>query len=394
MRAVGARWVPRRHRLLWFAVAILAAYAAAKLGSEFYRLVWDTGRTGAMDLKLRHEEVHLWFAGGPVYSTLPLAVYPPASYVMLWPLVGWTAFGASRWLWALASLAALVALSPMFVRLSGATHTNERLLVALLPLSLNAAGVGVGSGQFSVIVIPLAVGAVMLTARPSRGWIVDTCAAALVIASLVKPTMSVPFLWLMLFANNGWRPLSIAGAGYVGLTLLGASFQADGLVTLLSGWLVNAVAASQFGYGDVQSWLGELGLTRWSLAASLTVLGGLGPWLFRHRCADLCVRLGVVALIARFWAYHRMQDDVLIALPMVALYRLARSPLASANDDSRRAWAGILLVVTIVVMMTPARFGLRVSPLMPLFNITHTVVWLGLLAFLIRSIAMASRQDR
>ena len=45
----------------------MAVLAAAKLTDEMLRLVWRHGYTAAIDLRLRHTEVHSWFAGIPVY---------------------------------------------------------------------------------------------------------------------------------------------------------------------------------------------------------------------------------------------------------------------------------------------------------------------------------------
>ena len=49
----------------------------------------------------------------------------------------------------------------------------------------------------------------------------------------------------------------------------------------------------------------------------------LGVWLYRHRRVDLWLQLGVIAVVARLWAYHRLYDDVLVVLALVALFRIA-----------------------------------------------------------------------
>jgi hypothetical protein len=55
------------------AVVFLALCALEKLGRQFPELLWDPRRFGAVDLRLRYRDVHGWFAGDPVYRTLPFA---------------------------------------------------------------------------------------------------------------------------------------------------------------------------------------------------------------------------------------------------------------------------------------------------------------------------------
>jgi hypothetical protein len=64
--------------------------------------------------------VHNWFAGRRIYGELGSAVYPPATYVLLWPLVGWLDVGAARLLWGLTTVIALGAIIYLLVRESGA----------------------------------------------------------------------------------------------------------------------------------------------------------------------------------------------------------------------------------------------------------------------------------
>ena len=81
--------------------------AALKLGMDFHRLVWEAGRLGAIDVIYRHEEVQAWFAGQVVYGDR-WATYPPASMVMLWPLVSWENPVVLRWFWALMFIGCMV----------------------------------------------------------------------------------------------------------------------------------------------------------------------------------------------------------------------------------------------------------------------------------------------
>ena len=85
----GSLWTDHRTTVLRSAVWLMAVAAAVWLGYEFWRLIWQSGEMGAIDLRQRHNEVQAWFAGRPVYGEIVTAVYPPASYAILWPLMGW-----------------------------------------------------------------------------------------------------------------------------------------------------------------------------------------------------------------------------------------------------------------------------------------------------------------
>ena len=70
-------WDKRRTLVMRLAVVLLVASAALKLGMDVPRLLWAPPRPNAVDLALRHREVHAWFAGQPVYRELKRAIYPP-----------------------------------------------------------------------------------------------------------------------------------------------------------------------------------------------------------------------------------------------------------------------------------------------------------------------------
>jgi len=287
-------WAAHRTALLRLAIVILAVLAVLKLGDEFRRLLWDSGRLGAVDLKLRYQEVQAWFAGKP----LDRAGYPPASQVILWPFLGWLSLPQARWLWAITSVTALGWLSYLTIRESGASGAQERAVAALIPLSMNATGVTIGNGQLLVHLLPALVAGLILLYRGHSQGHRKLLAIVLLLASLVKPNASVPFFWLVLFAPGKLGLALLVGAGYVALT-------EAGLVQLLSHWSTSAADgttrwAVTLGYGSLHGWLHALGLERWNLLASLVVLLALGGWTYRHRHDDLWLLLGVTALVARF----------------------------------------------------------------------------------------------
>jgi len=261
---------------------------------------------------------------------------------------------------------------------SGARSRLERAFAALLPLSLNATGVAVGNGQVITHLLPALVASVLILRRAPAGWRRDISAALLFVTALVKPTVSAPFVWLLLFACGGLRVVLLVTGGYLGLTLFAASFQALGVTTLLGDWLVSVSRVGADGYADLHTLLVENDHAGWSLASAAGAFVALGPWVYRHRRGDPWLLLGVTGLVARFWTYHRLYDDLLILLPIVALYRVAlRAPSRGAAR-----WATGLLAVSVAVMLMPAR--LAASSWAWAFSATHALVWIAVLAFLLQ----------
>ena len=352
----------------------MALLACLKLGDEFRRLVWQPDFNGAIDLRQRYYEVQRWFAGLPVYGEIPTAVYPPASYPMLWPLLGWLELPQARWLWAVTAAACLACLGAGAIVESGARCRLERAFAALLPLSMNAAGVAVGNGQLITHVLPMLIASVLLVQRRPAGWRRDVPTALAFLPALVKPSLSAPFLWLLLFARGGLRVVLLIAGGYLGLTFLAAGFQPMGVTALVGDWLASLSDIGADGYAELHTLLVETNHPGWSLASSAAAFAVLGAWVHRHRRADPWLLLGVTGIVARLWTYHRVYDDLLIFLPMLTLWRIARSGRSVG-------WASALLAASVVAMLIPAR--LAVSRWAWAFSAVHTLVWIAVLLFLL-----------
>ena len=362
------------------ALAAMGILALLKLSTELHRLLLSTGYTGAIDLRLRQEEVQRWFADLPVYSELGRIVYPPEAYVLLWPLLGWTSWSGARWVWAITSLAALAWLTILFVRGSGAETRRERLFIVLMVLSMNAVGVTIGNGQLILHLLPALVAVPLLLAGPDGGVGRDAIVALLLLITAIKPTLAGPFIWVILLAARHPRPLVFAAFGYVAATLLALGFQSAPLSTLVAEFRLAAGRGIGDGYGDVDTALFALGFGGWSEAVAVTIVLALGLWTFRHRRADIWILLGVAALVARFWTYHRVYDDVLILVPMVALFRVAK---LADRDRGTDVLAGVLLAASVIAMLAPARMEKAGAPLSWIFVFGHVAVWLAMLGFLL-----------
>jgi len=378
------------------AIVIMFFIALVWLGYQFWRLllgsapIWPSSPIGAIDLNLRQNEVQRWFAGLPIYHESKSAVYPPASYVILWPFLGWLGFMPTRWLWAITTLAALYWFIHLILRESGANTPFERLFLTLMPLSMYATGAAIGNGQLIDHLLPVLIAGILLLQQRQCGWKMDLRNTTLLLGPLVKPSITIPFFWIILFIPKRLRPALLVSIGYGALTLLGASFQESGLVSILHDWVKQITVLSiDGGHTNLHSWLSSLGLKEWNLPASAIVLGLLGLWTYRNRQKELWLLLGVTAIVARFWTYHLWYDDLLMILPMVTLFRIAKRGTLTPTDR-RDVFAGILLFMMILANLAPGGRYLLPPPWKNYYITGQVLVWIVTLIFLINQ----TRQER
>ena len=342
--------------VLLVAVILMAGIALPWLTINLEKFLSEGEPWGAVDLKYRYMEVQLWFAGQPVYGEVEHAVYPPASYAMLWPFLGWLAFAPAKVVWAAIMLLTLGALAYFLVQESGAVTRLERIFVVLLLLSMYPTAFSLGHGQLTIPVLAALVAGLTLVGRGPCSWQNDLVAAILILAALVKPTVSAPFFLLIIFIPGRLRPALLVVVGYVALTLFAITFQSSDFFTLHRQWAEHSVAAAWWsahggGYADQHSLLVNLHLKRWMIPAAVLTILALGYWMYRHRHGDMWILLGVTALVSRLWVHHRSYDDMLVVLPMIALFRMTKKG-ASRNEND--VAAGILLSVAVMVMFIPA----------------------------------------
>jgi small neutral amino acid transporter SnatA (MarC family) len=378
---VETLWQARdRERVLRWAIGVMAILAVLKLGDEFRRLLFETSRSGAIDLKVFYQEyVRNWLARGGLQPDNP---YPPASLPFLALLgFGWLGETGARWLWAVSMVVVACLFARVLVKESGADSMPERVFVVLMLLSMNATGVTLGNGQITLHVLFLVTAPIVFLDRHAEWRPMTLLALAGLLVSLVKPSNSVPFFALLLVRKQGVRNVAAVAVAYVAVTLFAVWFQGQPLLAFLDNSIASGrIAATQGGYANLDNWLTTLAWSGWSLTAASVALAALAVWLFLHRDADLWVLLGVTAIVTRLWMYHRVYDDMLVLLPMIALFRIARDDREHATAERAR----VLLAIMVVAMLAPARLELLPFPWHLLFTAGHALVWLAAGAFLMQ----------
>lgn len=359
----------------------MAALLVARWTYELPRLLFEQGPMGAMDLRMRQAAVYHWFAWEPVYApnVVPMP-YPPASYAILWPFLGWLDFAPARWLWAVTLLASLSWLTTIAIREGGARSTLERLFVGVFIPSTYAVCITAGNGQLGVHVLAALLGALLLL-RKERSGTRDLLIGGLFAVSLVKPSIAAPFFWVLLLDRGGRRPAVLVVALYAGLTLLAAAFRPEGLTDLVRLWLLQSegtALSARYGYANLHQWMDALGVGRWIPQGSLLVLVLLGAWILRHRGGPFWPLLGVTSIVARVWTYHALYDDVLLLIPLLALFRVARD-----GPGRQGRVAGFLLLLGWASALLPARLLTAPPPWDLAFRLGQTAVWMAVLVFLV-----------
>jgi len=364
-------------------LSVLAIIATIKLGTEFWRLLFDTSTIGAIDLQMRHDEVQQWFTG----KTLRFPIYPPASYILLWPLLGTSDIVVSRWVFALLTAFMMVGLIWLLVRTSQAETFQERVFVSLLLLSMNAIGVTIGNGQLGLLVQFFLLSGLLILQHRSNNWFCDTIGALCFLVSLVKPSIAAPFFWIILCQSGRLRPALLIAFSYIGLSIWGAMFQEAGVIELMQIWLAKSIkaaayASSHIGHSNVHAWLAYWGLSRANTLISLFLLAALGIWTFRYRQTSLWIQMGVCAMIALIWTHHGLYDDIMQIFAMVALFLVIKTE----NDNPLlRGSALVLLTLAVVVMLMPARIFQRWHPPWPfIYESLHSLNRLAILVFLLK----------
>jgi hypothetical protein len=379
----------------------MAAAAIVWLGYETFRFFLHPVSIGSrpihpggLDLRMFHSMVNAWFAGEPVYTGEMgyLYTHPPASMVLIWPVYGWHAMETTVIVWTVTAAAGLAWLIHLVVRQSGAETPLEQAFVALVPIAIYPTGAVIGNGQLVLQIFPMLIAGLLLLRGGPDNWRRNLGAAVLILLALAKPIIAAPFFWIVIFAASSLRPALFVVAGYLALTLFAASFQEAGTIELLRQFLARAYVTSVgAGEANVQILLSHMGLKEWAAPASLTILFLLGIWVWRHRRDDLWLLVGVTALVARFWSYHRWYDDLLILLPMVTLFRIAKIGPTSRGMDVA---AGLLFGFTLVFMMVPGGLYLLPPPWNNIYSIVQAFIWMADLAFLLYWRASTAKQWR
>ena len=390
---------------------------------------------GAIDVKNRFAETRAWFRGQNVYAIYPDAVYPPASYALLAIVFNRMRWRIAQLAWYLLSLASVGVLSWQVVRYSLPQTRLERVFLGLMPFAFYATGAALGNGQLVVFVLPLVLSALLRLTQPRLTNRDIWLGSVAMLFALVQPTIAAPFFWLVMFVVPRLKPAVLVVAMYLTLTAIAVPFQigaiipkkptaipatatetatikptpaplpasepepkpedvlrpdalqTDGPLQILNTWSGRATHGAYHGslkggYASVHDLLAALGLAKWNWPASLAILLLLGAWVFRNRQADLWLLLGVTAIVARIWTYHRWYDDLLLIIPLISLFRLTKLP--GSSPRTKLVAAGLFFWIWLFLLAPGVLYTLRSPDVLVGIQITGWMVALLFLEYQVR----------
>ena len=245
---------------------------------------------------------------------------------------------------------------------------------ALVVAACKPTRAGIALGQFHLIPLAAILGCEALAAtRPIR-------AGLLLALALVKPTMSLPYLFV-LAAKRRWMTLSVALSAQAMLAAFACAWLSAGPSRLLREWLDNARSQLALGTIDVPSLIGRAdpSLIRWGPLATVMILLGSGLLIgiWRRRSS-----MGLTALAtfsAAVMTYHRHYDLVLL-LPTLAYF----ADRAIVGRSRLAGWSAVVLGAALVVP-SYGRFVGRFFE--SVYDVAFVVVAYAALAVLLREIA-------
>ncbi len=360
----------RQNLLRWLPVALLSCLALTSL-------VWGSyhGLTRSADLERRMVEVDLLLSRANPY-VVPDSTYPPSALPVfalgIGPFLGHPA--VVRALGLLLNLLALGVTCRELLRLRSspwptwATWLFLAVLVASKPVRLT-----MGMGQFSLI--PLA--AMLVAARLLRQGR-EVAAGSLLALALVKPTLSLPFV-VLLIVRGHVRAVLTALVFHGASMALVCGWLGLGPLQLLREWHQNAGMQTAAGLIDLPSVLARV--WPWMQASSSLVTGGLllgGSlflWAIRER--PWSQGMAFACFLAAVFTYHRPYDLVLL-FPAFLLV----ADVAAGWEMKGRYWLGTALVLFGVVLIAPAHRLVMPEAVYEAVVIPSCYLLLGLVAWL------------
>lgn len=387
LHSLASFWDRYQKPLLLTAIVLTAIAALWRVPNELRYLLLPGEGHEVVDLRARFDETRAWFTSPGFYEYSARDDtggfdYPPASYLMFWPLLGWLPFSVVRVLWAAICLGGAAGIAWISVRASRPRAPRTALLLALIPFGGYALGATLRVGQLTFFALALLLLAFDLMQRPRNNRGMGLAAGLLMAAALIKPTLTAPLIMVVMLLPGGLLSAACCILAYFILSMAAAAFRPESLFTLARQWTESAGSLESHyldGQTNIYRWLSLAGLESWILLTSVLSLLIFAAWTLIHRRADFWTLIGAGAIVTRFLTYHRLYDDALILLPLISLLRIASR---SEPPGGLSRGAGFLFFLNWAALLSPGSIINEPGPLRPVAEAAQTVIWLATLAFL------------
>lgn len=308
----GFTW---RSVLLWCGLFAIGSLALIYQAKGNYLLVLGPDDSDAVDLFHRTQEQGFFEQGKNPHDYMT-GSQPPWGYPVGW-LLTWPKWPAVRIYFAVINIVAQAVIAAWVWRFSQLARLEKACLILSL-LAFGGSCTATEVGQISIVVTALLVGALWCdTAGKSSGC------GLLVALSLVKPTISLPFVAAILMTRR-WIALQVL------VVYCAAATTFCWVVTQTTPWhMLRQLAEKAADYIDH----GTIGLVDVLKAcgippAQITLLTPLLVVLPSLLCMLLCrksllISFAIAAVGGRLWTYHKSYDDIMLLFLLFPLGWLA-----------------------------------------------------------------------
>lgn len=378
LESFAVRW---RKPLLLCAVILMGLAGLLRMGKEIPRYLTRDDGIGANDLDLRYRGAASWMDAPDFYQHVSGNDYPPASFIMFWTAMGWLDWETAKWMWLTTMAAGLLALAWIGVRHSLLSDPLAKLCFALVLLAGYAASTTMLVGQLTIhVLLLLLLFGIRLNDGP-RTRNRDLLTAALLVVALVKPSTAAPFFWLALFLPGRFRIAVLVVLGYAAVAAVAAIPRPESVGQLHIEWIqrLRTWPPDGAGYVHLHRLMIGIGLADYRVFGSLLGLALLGAWVYVHRFAGIWPLLGLTAIFSRLWIYHRVYDDLILLIPMIALCRIFQTLRLEGKSARMPAF---LLVANGFFLLAPSGILRWDSHFSRAYETLIGLVWIGTALFL------------
>jgi hypothetical protein len=344
-------------KLFLVITVIFSMLAVLYVGRGLQQLVSVSSSSEAKDLRTRWDEMRLVLVHkSPYEGTTSPSSYPPFTYpadiLILWP-----PWSAARFYFALINLICLGFLAGWAYRTTARRDARFAAALATSIPATSAVSTGLGLGQntiFYTTLLILALWLCRLKLSVGSGFMLGV--------AMSKISITLPFVLLFVFRKD-WKVLVGVGAYIVGGTLLVCLWVHDSPLHLARLWIQSAESYACIGYSPA-TFLCKLGVSpkmaiRTCEMVVLLVAVITFSWL---RGLPLVTLFGLAAGFGRLWTYHRVYDNFMLVILLVAL--------ADAYLRTERWELGVaLLAVGSTLWLPPKVADIEAVQIM------HLVIW-------------------
>jgi len=342
------------------------------------RLLPSSSLTNAMDLRCFWDELR-----GVLHHHSPyeigyadhVSAYPAYAFVPNL-LLYWPPWSMCRIYCAMIDLLCLAGIACWGYRQILSVDCHWAMAAGMSILAMSSINPCIGNGQNTIVYTAILLGSLALS-KGSR----PIAAGLLLGVAMSKISLALPFLLVFIFRGN-WKIVLACIAFMLASTLAVALWVSSSPLEMIHLWIHRAEQHLGQGY-DFSSLLICAGAnfqiaTR--VAEALVLSAALTVFVFA-RNLPLLTLFGLAAGFGRLWTYHRLYDNFLLAILLIALAEVA--------FQTRR----------VSTFLTLAMFGLSLwvftrSMDVPTVHIAHVLIWIAAMAVLCRDAFFLQRRGR